>query len=189
MNSSNENPSPGRAGSGAAAASAEETLRLIAHLPAPEGLPERVQAGLRAHALSVPRRDRGRVLAWPAGLRPGSEWMRSAAAAAIAFIVVGGGWGVYSRVQPQQPARAIAMPPRMAAPGGFSGANAMRTPNTLHGPLLARPGNAAPAAHSAPAVTVRPAQTKASGRTALKQNHRGSHASADPAHPVAAAAN
>ena len=114
--------------------------------------------------------------------------MRSAAAAAIVFVVVGGGWGVYSRVQQQQPARVIIMPPRVVAPGGFSGANAIRTPNTLNGPLLARPGNAAPAAHTAPVVTLRPAQNKAPERTALKPKHRGSHASADAAHPAAAAA-
>lgn len=189
MNFSNETPSSGRAGSetgsGAARGGYEETLRLIAHLPAPEGLAERVQAGLRAHALSVPQSGRSRVVAWPIGLRPGSEWMRSAAAAAIVFVVVGGGWGVYSRVQQQQPARVITMPPRVVAPGGFSGANAMRTPNTLHGPVLARPVNAAPA------VTARPAQGNAPARTKLKPNHRRASASgtsaAQPATAQAAA--
>src|SRR5579863_176442 len=138
MNFSNEDPSRGRAaseaGSGAAPASVEKTLRLIAQLPAPEGLAERVQAGLRTSALAGAQGSR--VLAWPNGLRAGSEWMRSAAAAAIAIVVVGGGWGVYARVQQQQPSRVITMPPRVVAPGGFSGANAMRTPNTLHGPVL-----------------------------------------------------
>ncbi len=181
MNPTTENPSPNRAGSEAGSGTApdgyEETLRLIAHLPAPEGLAERVQAGLRASALAGPRASR--VLTWPAGLRPGSEWMRSAAAAAIVFVVVGGGWGVYSRVQQQQPARVITMPPRVVAPGGFSGANAMRTPNTLHGPVLARPMNAAPA------VTARPAQAKAPAQNASKANHRRSHAGADAAHPSA----
>jgi hypothetical protein len=64
----------------------EEILRLIASLPAPEGLEERVHATLRA----APRR--GRVLAWPMALRPESSWMRTAAAAAIVFLVAGGGW-------------------------------------------------------------------------------------------------
>jgi hypothetical protein len=64
----------------------EATLRLIAQLPAPEGLEDRVQAQLRV----APRR--ARVLSWPAVLRSDSQWMRSAAAAAIVFVVVGGGW-------------------------------------------------------------------------------------------------
>lgn len=183
MNSMTENPSPIRgdseAGSGAAAGGYEETLRLIAHLPAPEGLAERVQAALRASALAGARGSR--LLAWPAGLRPGSEWMRSAAAAAIVFVVVGGGWGVYSRVQQQQPSRVITMPPRVVAPGGFSGANAMRTPNTLHGPVLARP------VYATPAVAARPAQAKAPAQSVAKANHRGSHAGADAAHPSATA--
>ena len=90
--------------------------------------------------LTSPRR--GRVLLWPAALRMDSNWMRSAAAAAIVFVVAGGGWGIYSWVQPQ-PARVIAQPPHVAAPGGFSSAGAMRTPNTLNGPVLAHPVTAA----------------------------------------------
>jgi hypothetical protein len=69
---------------------------------------------------------------------------RSAAAAAIVCVVVGGGWGVYSRVQPAQTPKAVAMPPRVAAPGGFSSAGAMRTPQTLDGPVLAHRMTAAP---------------------------------------------
>jgi hypothetical protein len=111
----------------------ETTLRLIAQLPAPRGLEDRVKAELRA----APRR--ARVLSWPAALRSDSPWMRSAAAAAIVFVVAGGGWGVYSRVQQPQPARVIVMPPRVAAPGGFSSAAAIRTPNTLNGPVVANP--------------------------------------------------
>ena len=99
-----------------ASSPAEETLRLIASLPAPEGLEERVQSALDA----APRR--GRVLAWPGTLRPESGWMRSAAAAAIVFVVAGGGWGVYTRVESSidqnQPARVIVMPARMP-PAGF----------------------------------------------------------------------
>jgi hypothetical protein len=114
----------------------EETLRLIAQLPAPEGLAERVHAGLRAKQLSS---RTARILAWPAALRPGSEWMRSAAAAAIVFVVVGGGWGVYSRVQQSQPARVIVMPARLGGAGGFSGAGAMRTPISLNGPVIPNP--------------------------------------------------
>jgi hypothetical protein len=137
-----------------APSAAEETLRLIAHLPAPEGIEDRVLAGL----LSRPRT--GRILAWPALPRLESNWMRSAAAAAIVFVVAGGGWGIYSRVQQPQTARVFALPPRVAAPSGFSSAGAMRTPQTLNGPLLAHP------------VTAQPAQAKTPARTAKKRMRR-----------------
>ncbi len=118
-------------------ASGEETLRLIASLPAPEGLEDRVHAVLGA----APRN--ARVLAWPAdsrwSIRRQSGWMRSAAAAAIVFVVVGGGWGVYTRVQHGKPAKVIVMPARMPATGGFSGAGAIRTPQTLSGPSVNQP--------------------------------------------------
>jgi hypothetical protein len=131
MNTPTENPSnraDGRA--------ADETLRLIASLPGPEGLEDRVKV-----ALSTASR-RGRILHWPAG-SAGGDWIhrtgsRCAAAAAIVAVVAGGGWGVYSRVQPAPTSRAIAMP-RVTAPGGFSNAGAMRTPQTLTGTLLNRP--------------------------------------------------
>ncbi len=111
---------------------AEETLRLIARLPAPQGLEDRVHAAL----LSRPRR--GRILSWPSVPRLESNWMRSAAAAAIVFVVAGGGWGIYSHVQPPQ-AKVIVMPMHVATQGGFSSAGAMRTPNTLNGPVLVHP--------------------------------------------------
>ena len=127
----------------------EATLRLIAQLPAPDGLEDRVVAGLR----TAPRT--ARILHWPAGLRPAGAWMRGAAAAAIVFVVAGGGWGIYTRVQPTQPARVIAMPPRVGAGGAFSNAGAMRTPQTLNGRMVTSPvaaqsdqdktGNAQPA--------------------------------------------
>jgi hypothetical protein len=124
---------------GDAPSEAEVTLRLIASLPAPEGLEDRVTVGLRAARLSAAPGKGSRtahILSWPARPRLESNWMRSAAAAAIVFVVVGGGWGVYSRVQPAQPARVIVLPPRVAAPGGFSSAGAMRTPQTLNGPVV-----------------------------------------------------
>jgi hypothetical protein len=62
--------------------------------------------------------------------------MRSAAAAAIVLVVAGGGWGIYTRVQP---AKGIAAPPHVAAPVGFSSSGAMRTPNTLNGPVVKHP--------------------------------------------------
>ena len=114
------------------ASDAEQTLRQIANLPAPEGLEDRIHAALR----SVP--PRGRVLAWPAQGLLHRDWMRAAAAAAIAFVVAGGGWGVYLRVQPGQPGKTFVLP-QAAAPGGFSGAGAIRTPQTLSGPVLTHP--------------------------------------------------
>jgi hypothetical protein len=111
----------------------EETLRLVARLAAPEGLEERVQAGLRV----APRK--ARILAWPSVLRIESAWMRSAAAAAIVAVVVGGGWVVSSRVHPAQPAQAITIPQHGVSQGGFSSAGAMRTPQTLNGPVVTQP--------------------------------------------------
>jgi hypothetical protein len=65
-----------------------------------------------------------------------SNWVRAAAAAAIVFVVVGGGWGVYSRVQPGPAGKVIVMPQRMPSSGGFSGAGAIRTPQTIPGPKV-----------------------------------------------------
>ncbi|HEV2484373.1 MAG TPA: hypothetical protein VGT08_02480 [Terracidiphilus sp.] len=123
---------------------AETTLRLIATLPAPDGLEDRVMAGLKA----APRT--ARVLHWPEMLQPTGSWIRGAAAAAIVFVVTGGGWGIYTRVQP---ARVIAMPPRTGAAGGFSNAGAMRTPQTLNGPVVDQSGEV-------PAVSAQPVQVK-----------------------------
>ena len=118
----------------------EATLRLIAGLPAPAGLEERVHKALRA----VPRG--GHVLAWPARFRAKavleSSWMRATAAAAIVFVVVGGGWGVYSRVQPGPAGKVLVMPQPMPNSGGFSGAGAIRTPVTIPGPKVREQGNA-----------------------------------------------
>jgi hypothetical protein len=131
----------------------EQTLRLIASLPAPEGLAERVQAGLKAAGP-----QKARLLAWPT-LRLesvlDSGWVRSAAAAALVAVVVGGGWGIASRVQPAQTGRTIVLPPRVGTSGGFSNAGAMRTPQTLNGPVV----TSAPAVHSptpAPAKAAEP---------------------------------
>ena len=118
--------------------SGEDTLRLIAGLPAPAGLEERVHKALRAAPHEL--RGSGRVLAWPARFRAKialeSNWMRAAAAAAIVFVVVGGGWGVYTRVEPGPAGKVIVMPQRMPSSGGFSGAGAIRTPVTIPGPTV-----------------------------------------------------
>lgn len=167
MNSHNQNPLLDH--SGAEPGAADETLWLIARLAAPEGLEDRVHAGL----LSRPRG--GRLLAWPAAPRLDSSWMRSAAAAAIVFVVAGGGWGIYSRVQQPAPARAVAQPPRVSAPGGFSSAGAMRTPQTLNGPVLAHP------------VAPQPAQGKIPVRTAKKPARHALPSTADKSAGQAAA--
>lgn len=150
--------------------SGEDTLRLIASLPAPEGLTDRMQEGLR-HA-----RPTARVLAWGGPLRPSGSWMhspiaRGAAAAAIVCVVAGGGWRIYSRVQPAPAARVLAMPPRVApGSGGFSQSNAKRVPQTLNGPVLTHPvadNSEQKVADKAPGssrpVPGRPASAKKSG--------------------------
>jgi hypothetical protein len=151
---------------------AEETLRLIASLPAPEGLEERVHSALRA----APRT--ARILHWPVALTSSSAWMRSsamrsAAAAAIVCVVAGGGWSIYSRVQPP---KVIAMPAHVAAPGGFSNAGAMRTPQTLNGPVVKHP-------------VPKPAHAKTTARTAPTPLHRGQPVAAQAPKPPAPPAN
>ena len=158
MNSNPHNSTTSGPGTG------EETLRLIASLPSPEGLNDRVHAALRvAHDKGLQRpvagagiENRGRVLAWPSALNPQSSWMRTAAAAAIVFVVAGGGWGVYTRIEQGQPAKVIVMPSRMPASGGFSNAGAMRTPQTLPGPTVLQP------------VAPKPAQPKPAKKPATR---------------------
>jgi hypothetical protein len=120
---------------------AEVTLRLIARLPVPQGLENRIDARLRA----TPRR--ARVLAWPLA----GEWMRAAAAAAIVSVVAGGGWGIFLRVHPGQFSPGISGP-SLAAPGGFTEGGAVRRPQTLTGPRVA----ATPAASTALKPKARP---------------------------------
>jgi hypothetical protein len=158
MNSSAQNPLESSSGSG----EFEETLRLIARLSAPEGLEERLQVGLRAASRTT--LGRARILHWPVALRLDNAWMqsslaRTAAAAAIVAVVVGGGWGVISRVQPAQSAKAIAIPPRVSLQSSFSSAGAMRTPQTLNGPIVEPPAIAHPAAAA-------PLAAKAAGKGA-----------------------
>lgn len=114
---------------------AEATLRLIARLAAPDGLEDRVHAKL----LAAPHR--GRVLAWPGAFTPAVGWLRAAAAAAIVCVVAGGGWGVYSRVQPGLSAQGTTGTHitsqgagQGAGQGQFSTGDAVRRPQTLNGP-------------------------------------------------------
>jgi hypothetical protein len=155
----NSNPHDSKT-SASASSPAEETLRLLASLPAPAGLEERVHTALSA----APRRSRvlawsrGRVFAGSSPIRPETSWMRSAAAAAIVFVVAGGGWGVYTRVEQTQPARVIVMPARMPVTGGFAGAGAMRPPQTLPGPKAPQPIQSGPVSSlTQPATSKKPA--------------------------------
>jgi hypothetical protein len=95
--------------------------------------------------------------------------MRSAAAAAIVSVVVGGGWGVYSRIPHAQQARSVILAPRGPAQGGFATAGAMRMPQTLNGPVVAHPQAAQPAGKGAAPIV----------RNAPKPPNRASSASAE----------
>ncbi len=129
MNSSqNQRVKTGTADSG------EETLRVIANLPPPDGLVDRVQTRLR----TAPRA--GRVLSWPRAFAPGG-WgygrvVRGAAAAAIVCVVAGGGWRIYSHVQPGPSARVIVMPTPAEPTRGFSIGGSVHTPDPMRGPVL-----------------------------------------------------
>ena len=116
---------------------ADETLRLIAKLPAPDGLADRVQAGLRTAPAP------GRVLQWRGSVRSSGQWIQStmargAAAAAIVCVVAGGGWRIYSTVQPA--ANVLVMPaPAKQSGARFGQAGGKRIPETLEGPKLTHP--------------------------------------------------
>jgi hypothetical protein len=128
---------------------AEETLRLIANLPAPLGLEDRVLTCLHV----APRH--ARVFAWPVMLQENRGWLRVAAAAALALAVVGGGWEISAYVRQSQQAKVIVAPPHVLS-GGFSNAGAMRTPQSLNGSVLVP---AAPSATTQPqAVPAPPAK-------------------------------
>ena len=148
------------------ASEAEKTLRLVASLPAPEGLANRVKEEMR-HA------RRAQLLQWPTALMPGA-WMtspalRGIAAAAIVCVVAGGGWRIYSHVQTPAPqAHVVVMPARVGSQGGFSNAGAMRTPDTLAKPVLTH------------AVTPEASNTQAKPGA---KHHKAHHAAAQPIQP------
>jgi hypothetical protein len=185
----------------------EETLRLLARLPAPEGIEERVQAGLREASLRAGSHtasgeaasgsavsSKARILQWPRVGRLESAWARTAAAAAIVFVVAGGGWCISSRIQPVQPQAAVALP-RVAAHGGFSSAGAMRTPQTLNGPVAApaavvvAPQKVTPAANPATLIRRTPlhrGKPASTGSTASAKPDAGAKSAAEqPVAPVA----
>jgi hypothetical protein len=118
---------------------AEQSLRLVASLPAPAGIEDRVKSGLR----SAPRQTS--TIPWPVSSPYGARWtqgayIRGAAAAAIVVAVVGGGWGVHARFQPAPVPAAEVMPQRIdGGAGGLSAAGAVRKPKTVEVPVIAAP--------------------------------------------------
>lgn len=131
---------------------AEATLRLIAKLPAPDGLAERVQGRLKAAPVSVLETG-AQVLQWPVRRSGWTGWARGVAAAAIVCVVAGGAWQISTHIVPGASGNAVAAPvpvPSRARPaGGFSSAGAMRTPDTLNGPVLKRKPQTGSAAEAA----------------------------------------
>jgi hypothetical protein len=162
----------------------EETLRLLAHLSAPEGLEERIETGLRVAQHTATKK--ARVLRWPVALPLESAWLRAVAAAAIVAVAVGGGWSVYSHVRTVPSARVTAMPPHIAPQGGFSNAGAMRTPQTLKGPIIATAAVSHPVAAAADsnASAVKDAAQPAAPSN-RKSRHRARPAAATAAQPAA----
>jgi hypothetical protein len=118
---------------------AEKTLRLIAALPAPEGIADRVK--YRLHAAP----HKAGVISWPSSAT-GARWtqlsaMRGAAAAAIVFAVAGGVWEVYAHIRIAPEPAAVATPQRIGGSGGLTAAGAVRKPQTLKGPVVVVPAN------------------------------------------------
>jgi hypothetical protein len=111
--------------------SVDETLRLVATLPAPEGL----EARLKARLAAPPKK----AIAWPES----RNWLRAAAAVLLATAVVGGAWAIYAHVQTATVAHSQPVRPTVPTEG-FSSAGAMRTPQTLNGPAVPSAKNAAP---------------------------------------------
>ena len=109
----------------------DATLKLIATLPPPAGLEDRVFAGV----IRAPRS--GRLLDWPRPLYA-RDWVRSIAAALIVLAVGGGGWGIYSHVEQNVPGQATVAPRTMFQPRGFSSADVIRRPQTLNGPVVTK---------------------------------------------------
>lgn len=140
----------------------DATLRLLAKVPAPAGMEDRVFAGV----LASPRK--ARVLAWPQPLYA-RDWVRSVAAAVIVLAVGGGGWGIYAHVQQNQPARVIVAPRPIFQPGGFSSAEMIRRPQTLNGPEVKKAEPAArPKAAELPTAKKPARTTTTHGQHAVK---------------------
>jgi hypothetical protein len=151
---------------GHATSDGEKTLRLIAALPAPVGIEERVKAGLKA----APHKSS--VIRWPHRAPDAARWtsspsLRAAAAAAIVMMVGGGGWGVYSHIRVAPQPAAVIAPEHLGGTGGLSSAGATRKPRTLDGPVVNAPAEVKMGANVAPDPKIHKA--KKSTRTATAQ--------------------
>lgn len=124
--------------SGDAVSPAEQTLRMLAKLPAPDGLSARVQANLRIAPRNSSVFNIGGVLGISGWMHSGA--LRIAAAVGIVVMVAGGGWQIYSRVQTSPGLQGTAVPMRVnPAPGpagGFSTSGAIARPDPLKGPVI-----------------------------------------------------
>jgi hypothetical protein len=150
---------------------AEATLRLIAKLAAPDGLEDRI------HAKLIAAPQRGRVLAWPGAFGPVGGWLRAAAAAAIACVVAGGGWGIYSHVQPAMTAQGTAGThitsqgtAQGTGQGQFSTGDAVRRPQTLNGPAAPAVVTTATPRHKTPTKSAATTTQSAKAKTVKKAN-------------------
>jgi hypothetical protein len=105
-----------------------------------------------------------------------SSLTHMAAAAAIVFVVTGGSWSIYSRVAPSRLDSGFAsdvVRPHAVTSGGFSGAGAMRTPQTLNGPTVEHP-----------VTTAQQPEKQASKSIVRKPLHRGKKAAVKSATPL-----
>lgn len=136
----------------------DSTLRLLARLPVPAGMEDRVFAGV----LASPRK--ARVLEWPQPLYA-RDWVRSIAAAAIVLAVGGGGWSIYAHVEQNQPPGGITATRPVFPAGGFSSADMIRRPQTLNGPIVKKAETITPAKPAAAFTSAqKPARTIARQR-------------------------
>jgi hypothetical protein len=136
---------------------AEETLRQLAALPAPEDLTDRVHARLQAaQTAPVPR---GFWAYWLPAQR-----FQFAAAATLMLAVAGSTWAVYHRHPQASTATQTVQPAPASAGGGFGTAGSERVPPTLK-PILV-PARPTPAPHRKPGAghaAVKPAPKPAAG--------------------------
>ena len=135
---------------------AEETLRQLAALPAPEELTDRVHA--RLHAAQASPARRGFWAYWLPAQR-----FQFAAAAALMLAVGGSTWAVYHRHPPADAAKQTVQPAQAPTSGSFTPAAGERVPPTL------KPIKVPPAPHRKPGaghVVAKPAPKPAAAAPA-----------------------
>jgi hypothetical protein len=97
----------------------EETLQMLAKLPAPEGLSGRVHSRLAGERLEVRRNW------WQLSV----PQMRFAAAAVLLVALAGEGWNLYRGHVAE--VRSVVAPPHVTPRGGFDNAHGAAVPKTL----------------------------------------------------------